>query len=452
MLARAMTVLLIVGAVLGVLFTSLSTFDFVQHLDRQVHAIHCSFVPGMPASTDAESGCHVALMSPWSSILRTWVWGGVPVALPGIPLFAFLAFRGIEGWAARGLRDRAAAGFTFAVSLLPVATSLVFGTVAILELGTFCKTCAGIYVSSFLCAAGALGTLIGVWLTPAGDEDEEEAPELPEETEAPAMDALPPLWDQDAATVEPEADRPVKRKKKARKAPARRPSTDPAWLTLVVGTIELGGFVLVPFVLYLLLAPDHGAYAGTCGRLEQAPDEALLVPLERHPGGRVTIEVFDPLCPACRGFEHRLGSSGLSDDLDRRAILFPLDNACNWMVTTAMHPGACAISEAVLCAETGANDVIDWAFEHQEEIRAATAKDPGAAAKMVKGRFPTLASCVGSNAVKQKLNRSLRWAVANHLPVLTPQLYVDGTKVCDEDTDLGLDFALSTLLAKGGGR
>ncbi|MCA9494058.1 MAG: hypothetical protein KC621_29220, partial [Myxococcales bacterium] len=162
-----MTVLLIVGAVLGVLFTSLSTVDFVQHLDRQVHAIHCSFVPGMPPSTDAESGCHVALMSPWSSVLRTWVWGGLPVALPGIPLFAFLAFRGIEGWAARGLRDRAAAAFTFAVSLLPVATSLVFGTIAILELGTFCKTCAGIYVSSFLCAIGAFGTLIGVWLAPA---------------------------------------------------------------------------------------------------------------------------------------------------------------------------------------------------------------------------------------------------------------------------------------------
>ncbi|MCA9494059.1 MAG: hypothetical protein KC621_29225, partial [Myxococcales bacterium] len=236
--------------------------------------------------------------------------------------------------------------------------------------------------------------------------------------------------------VEPEP--PAKRPRKARKAPARPQRNDPAWLTLGVGVLELGGFVLVPTLLYFLLAPDHGAYAGTCGRLEQSPDEALLVPLERHPGGRVALEVFDPLCPACRGFEHRMASSGLGDELDRRAILFPLDSACNWMVTTSLHPGACAVSEAVICAETGANDVIDWAFEHQEEIRAATAKDPGAAAKMVKGRFPTLASCVGSNAVRQKLNRSLRWAVANHLPVLTPQLYVDGTKVCDEDTDLGL--------------
>lgn len=447
MLARAMTVLLVVGAVLGVIFTCLSTADFVQHLDRQVHAIHCSFVPGAAPSTDAESGCHVALMSTWSSVLRTWVWGGIPVALPGIPLFAFLAFRGLDGWAG-GLRDRVAATFTLAVSLLPVGTSLVFGTIAVMELGTFCKTCAGIYASSALVFVGALGTAIAVWTAapPAADEEDEEEPER--RADAAATEPLPPLWDEAGPTVDP-GDAPAARRK-ARRAPVRPAAGDPAWLTLGLGTVELGGFVLVPVALYLLMAPDHGRYVGTCGSLEQAPDDALLVPLERHPSGRVALEVFDPLCPACKGFEKRLGSSGLSEELDRRAILFPLDSSCNWMVTTSLHPGACTVSEAVLCAENGAPDVIDWAFEHQEEIRAAAAADPGAAAKLVKARFPALASCVGSAGARQKLNRSLRWAVANHLPVLTPQLYVDGTKVCDEDTDLGLDFALSRLLAGKG--
>ena len=41
---------------------------------------------------------------------------------------------------------------------------------------------------------------------------------------------------------------------------------------------------------------------------------------------------------------------------------------------------------------------------------------------------------------------SLRWAVANQLQVLTPQLYVRGTKLCDEDTDIGLDYSLRRLI------
>ena len=27
--------------------------DFAQHLDRQVHGLHCSFIPGMPAEASA---------------------------------------------------------------------------------------------------------------------------------------------------------------------------------------------------------------------------------------------------------------------------------------------------------------------------------------------------------------------------------------------------------------
>ena len=40
--------------------------------------------------------------------------------------------------------------------------------------------------------------------------------------------------------------------------------------------------------------------------------------------------------------------------------------------------------------------------------------------------------------------------MSNRLPVLTPQLYVEGRKLCDEDTDLGMDFALSHMLTPGG--
>ena len=42
-------------------------------------------------------------------------------------------------------------------------------------------------------------------------------------------------------------------------------------------------------------------------------------------------------------------------------------------------------------------------------------------------------------------------APANQLPVLTPQVYVGGTRVCDADTDLGLDWTLDRLLDREGG-
>jgi len=158
--------------------------------------------------------------------------------------------------------------------------------------------------------------------------------------------------------------------------------------------------------------------------------------------------VLDPLCPACKAFEQRLQASGFAERLDRRAIVFPLDTTCNWMLAETAHPGACTVSEAVLCAGDRAPEVIAWAFEVQERIRAEAKVDPAAAARIVKQRFPELASCIGSPEARSRLNKSLRWAVANNIRVLTPQLFVDGIKLCDEDVDLGLDSALGVMLQR----
>ncbi|MFB6350335.1 MAG: DsbA family protein, partial [Bradymonadaceae bacterium] len=164
--------------------------------------------------------------------------------------------------------------------------------------------------------------------------------------------------------------------------------------------------------------------------------------------GVPALEVFDPLCPACRGFENHLEETVYGDKLARKAVLFPLDDECNWMIDNAVHPGACAVSEAVLCAEDNPDKVVDWAFQHQKTIRSWAASEEGAARRMVKQQFPELSSCVGSPKVQARLNQSLRWAVDNELRVLTPQLYVDGVRLCDEDVDLGLEYALSEMLKR----
>jgi hypothetical protein len=116
------------------------------------------------------------------------------------------------------------------------------------------------------------------------------------------------------------------------------------------------------------------------------------------------------------------------------------------MITETTHPGACTVSEAVLCAGDKAPEVIAWAFEVQDRIREEAKADPTAAAREVKQRFPELAACVGSPEAKARLNKSLRWAVSNNIRVLTPQLFVDNVKLCDEDVDLGLEYALTNML------
>ncbi len=398
----------VLACLAGLAFAGVSTFDFAQHLDRQVHDLHCSFIPGQrTAAVDGEAvGCQVTLMSPYSSVLRTSIWGGLPISLPAMGVFAFLVFRGIDLFGRGGLSRRRGAGWLFVFSFVPLGASIVMGTIALLELGTACKVCIGIYGAS-LVAVLAAGLIFASCRRTADD----------------------------GATPSP--------------APGNG-----TWA--LVGLAQLTGFVGVPALGYVMMMPDYSRYVGTCGKLADTDDAGgVMLALDDNVAATPAIEVFDPLCPACRAFDRRLVASGLDAELHRRAVLFPLDDSCNWMVEGAVHPGACTVSEAILCAETvasgpGAQAVIDWAFESQEALRAAAKDDPEAPARMVRERFGALAACVGSAEVTQRLNKSLRWAVAHSIPVLTPQLYVDGVKLCPEDTDLGLEYSLTGLLRKRG--
>lgn len=410
MLIRPFTAVFLLGALGGSVFLGLSTFDFIQHLDREVHELVCASLPGLGQEAPGEEpGCKVALMSPYSSMFRTLVWGGIPISLPGLAVFAFLVYRGLDLVLNRREEDRDATLFVLLASLVPVLASAVMGYIAYAELGAACKLCVGTYISSAVTLVGA----VGAWrAASASGVVEDIGLGTNDELSAPVGGSGP--------------------------------------MGMVVGLATLAGFVAVPMLTYLILAPDFSKYIGGCGTLPKPDDtNKIMIALDENPSGKQAIEVLDPLCPSCLGFERRLLASGLSEQLDRKVVLFPLDSACNWNVSSSMHPGACTVSEAVICAESRAGDVIEWAFANQEKVRVATTADPEAAKRLVLEAFPDLARCVGGNAVKTKLNRSMRWVVANQLPVLTPQLYVNGVKLCDADTDLGLDWALSRLLAQG---
>src|SRR5262249_19309822 len=80
----------VVAAALGLVFAVYSTYDYAQHLDRQMHAVHCSFIPGAPAGTE-DSACKAALFSPYSAIFRATWWGGIPISLFAVGAFSFFA-------------------------------------------------------------------------------------------------------------------------------------------------------------------------------------------------------------------------------------------------------------------------------------------------------------------------------------------------------------------------
>jgi uncharacterized membrane protein len=404
-------IVFILAAAAGLFFAGFSTHDFVEHLDRQVHSIHCSFIPGLiNPDASGSSGCHVTMMSTWSSMFRSTIWGGLPISLPAMSVFAFLLFRGVDLLVNRSSEEKAPRLFLVAAAALPLLTSIAMGYISLVELGTACKLCIGIYTSSTIAFIAA----VLEW----------------------RMSGRPRLGEDIAIHGESAA------------------FEDAGMRDHVLSFAQGVGFVAVPVLVYFIAMPDYTSYTGTCGTLPKPDDEyGVMVPLGPQGAGATAIEVFDPLCPACKGFENRLAASGLEDRMSRKAVMFPLDNTCNWMVGSSLHPGACTVSEAVLCADTKADAVVAWAFENQEAIRTAATADPAAAAKMVAEKFPELKDCVGSAKVKSRLNKSLRWAVANQLPVLTPQLYVNGAKLCDEDTDLGMEYALTRLLdaqTKGG--
>jgi len=381
-------------ALVGVVFAGVSSYDFIAHLDRQVHAITCSIVPGLAApDASGASGCHAVLMSPYSSVLRDFTWGGIPIALPALGVFSFLLFRAVDLlW--RKTLSRRETGFMVAAAVLPVLTSLVFAIISMTKIGTFCKVCVGIYGASL----GVLVAAIAAHLV------------TPPSTGGQGQGSRLGLW----------------------------------------GFYFVEGLAMValPLVLYLALKPAYPDSLLQTSGLRHSEDKYGVM-LDLPGTGRIpAVEVMDPLCPACKAFAERLAASDLGGDLQIKLVLFPLDKECNWMVGESLHPGACAVSEAVLCAGDKARDVVAWAFENQAELRSLGAGGQPTIYARIKRDFPALAGCVGSAVVKARINKSLRWIVANSLPVLTPQLFVRNQKIPDEDTDLGLDYVLSRVLVQ----
>jgi protein-disulfide isomerase len=205
-------------------------------------------------------------------------------------------------------------------------------------------------------------------------------------------------------------------------------------------------WVLAPSLVYAQLAPDHSSFVTQCGQLKIGKEaHGALLPMKGSAAVKSALFFEDPLCPTCKSLHERLRVAGALDRLDVELALFPLDSTCNWMLQQPLHPGACTVSRAVLCAKSPAA-FLDWAYTNQEEL-AAAGKAGGTALTQVLGNRwgKELTACMSARSTEQRLNRQLHFAAANAIAVSTPQVFIEGQRLCDEDIDMGLMFALSKL-------
>ncbi len=432
-----------VGAsALGLFFSAFSTHDYALHLDRQLHATHCSFVPGLVDASGGDNACTAAMYSAFSAVLRSKYWGGVPISL-----FAVGAYAAFLGLALHVLLGRHIASTRFmrgyaVATAFPLIASIVMFAISLTQLGTFCKLCVGLYVASgVLFASGVLAFLQS---TVGTTKPAPAPPPRPVDPEATVRDPEP--WGA-VAEAHPAAGPVVM--DAAAKGPGFAPRGSGITPLAVLATV--GVAAVMPALVWVGSLPKYDAALTSCGTLTHVTDKnnsLIKVPTTSAVQPALTFE--DPLCPTCRAFHQRLEAEGLLDQLDYSVALFPLDNECNWMLDRPLHPGACIVSRAMICAsDTGkAREFLDWAYDKQEELAAAGKSGPAPLKAKIESRFPGLSACSDDKKTKQRLDKTLQFAVENKIKVSTPQLFLGDRRVCDEDTDLGLRFAFAKLAPK----
>lgn len=399
-----------IGAILGIIYGSVSTADFVAHLDRKLHPISCSLLPFGSEKSEVDpsvEGCKVALFSNYSSFWRKDYWGGVPWSVPSIGLFSFALLVSVFSLVTRRGHELGPNISLLVAALAATVASIIFLKISRGELHVTCATCVGTYISSFILLLGTIFVL-----------------------------------------VFSRHDRFVSQVKYT------MAGAFVGWILIFL--LELGISVSLPVLVYAKSLPDYTKVVTSCEQLNPTQDfDKYLISIGKAKDAKVQgILVADPLCPACKAFHDRFQRLEMAQGISTRLFLLPLDAECNWMLKDSMHPGACLLSRALLCSKDKAGEVLDWIFENQEELRMLGL---GKAIEQIKEKvlkkFPNLADCIESRDTKIYLNKLLHEAADMALPLITPQFYVQGKRLCDEDTDLGLEYALVHLLGnKDGGQ
>ncbi|HEU4533326.1 MAG TPA: vitamin K epoxide reductase family protein, partial [Polyangiaceae bacterium] len=299
------------ASVLGLFFAAFSTHDYAQHLDRQLHGTHCSFVPGLSGVTEGPNACTAAMYSPYSAVLRGAYWGGLPISLFALGAYAFFLAASAYLLSARAAAPRSLLRAYGVAALVPLPITLVMAALSALRLGGFCKLCVGLYVASGLLAFAGARALRQVRASAAEGGARGEAGPSNER-----VAGLPPL-DQNDPNLPPALRSSLRQRRRFAEAPTesapargsepdvapapapRRPLPPGTAFVLVFGL--LGLFAVAPAIVYAASLPDYRPLLAGCGKLaEPAEPPNTFARLATAAPKRKALLFVDPLCPTCK--------------------------------------------------------------------------------------------------------------------------------------------------------
>lgn len=325
--------LLAAFGVLGLAASAGATWVHYQLLANPDYSSFCDIT--------ATVSCKQAYLSRYGSV------AGVPVAVGGLIFFTLVLLLVWAGRRGRPAADSAPA-YIFALSTIGLAVVLYLGYASFFILKEVCPLCLATYVA-----------VIGVFMISGG------ANILP-------MSRLPGRAARDMRVL------------------VGRP------LALLVALLFIGGaavaIVFFPGPHQATAAAQVQAQALTGDQRSEFErwwelQDKVALPYSNDGAKVLVVKFSDYQCPPCKqtydAFEPILARYQPSQ-VKYLMIHFPLDPACNPVVTSLLHPAACDAAAAAVMARAKGNvdKLTAWFFAHQEELSPATVRT---AAKEVGG-------------------------------------------------------------------
>jgi protein-disulfide isomerase len=323
---------------------------------------------------------------------------GLPVALWGVVGYGLAAALAAWGLTPSGRRSHAPAGLLVAVSALAVAASVVLAVVSEVAIGALCLLCAGSWLLSLVLLVAAARACRGRGVRAAVGDGVQALRGSPGRVAAAAMVFVVVIGA--AAAFYPRYwERP-----RAGTAPPRGQGATPG--PGAQGT-----------------APSTGSTGSTGPAGPQVPAPSAPAAPAAESEKTVVVEYSDYECPYCaRAHEEMRAIVQRRPDLTVVRRHFPLDSSCNPAVSRQVHPGACRLARAGICAEAqgkfGAMD--DALFRNQRP-----GLDPVAIARQLGLDVERFEGCLGSPETSARLQADIAAAMRDGVRA-TPTYVVGG--------------------------
>lgn len=203
---------------------------------------------------------------------------------------------------------------------------------------------------------------------------------------------------------------------------------------IVLGTVFVAVVLLRPSEENMRKAPTTSEIEYTVKQILEKTPVAITTPESAavlgNPNAPITIHEFsDFQCPFCKRGAVMMNQLLARYEGKIKVVFmpFPLDSACNRLVTRAMHPVACELARTAHCANRDGKfrAVYEKFFDEQEELKAGSAKKISTALGLSEAKFE---ECVNSEDAKKIVSLSIEEGIKFKV-ASTPTFFINGKMV-----------------------